>query len=361
MKAAYFYGPNNISIQNIKMPDDSNGSLILKMLACSICSYDVRTFRNGSFKVTPPVILGHEICAETINEFEGQNFSIKAQQRVSLYPVVPCLYCWYCSHKKYNLCSNLKEIGSTLNGGFAEYISIPRTLLEIGGVIPVLDNVNNEEASLIEPLACCINGINQIKSMDFESVVILGDGPIGLMQLMLLKRHFPDIKAMIVGKIKHRLEMASRLGADRIYQMNSNNSTELISKQFTELGDKKIPNLIFVSNNNIESLRMAYKIANKNGQVILFSGTKNRFSDTSNPDNSTLMEANFIHYNQISVTGSFSSTPDNLNEAMKLVNDGDIRIKDLVTNTFELRDLEEALKTSESFRGLKSTVNKFED
>ena len=73
------------------------------------------------------------------------------------------------------------------------------------------------------------------------------------------------------------------------------------------------------------------------------------------------MDANFIHYNQISVTGSFSSTPENLNEAMKLVNAGDIRIKDLITNTFELRNLEDALKTSESFRGLKSIVNKFED
>lgn len=361
MKAAFFYGPNKISIENTNIATDSNESLILKVLSCSVCSYDVRTFRNGSFKVNPPVILGHEICAETINEVKGNNISIKAQQRVSLYPVVPCLYCWYCNHKKYNLCSNLKEIGSTLNGGFAEYISIPTTLLEIGGVVPVLDNVTNEEASLIEPLACCINGINQIKSMDFESVVILGDGPIGLMQLMLLKKHFPGIRVMIVGKIKHRLEMASRLGADRIYEINNDINCETIAKLFTELDDKRSPNLIFVSNNNIESLRIAYKLANKNGQVILFSGIKNRFSDTSDPDDSILMDANFIHYNQISVTGSFSSTPENLNEAMKLVNAGEIRIKDLITNTFELRKLEDALKTSESFRGLKSIVNKFED
>ena len=288
MKAAFFYGPNKISIENSDMANDLNDSLILKVLSCSICSYDVRTYRNGSFKVNPPVILGHEICAETTSEFEGQNFSIKARQRVSLYPVIPCLYCWYCNHKKYNLCSNLKEIGSTLNGGFAEYISIPRSVLEIGGVIPVLENVTNEEASLIEPLACCINGINQIKSMDFESVIILGDGPIGLMQLMLLKRHFPGIRITIVGKIKHRLEMAIRLGADRIYEINNDNNSEPISKQFIELDDKKSPNLIFVSNNNIESLQIAYKLANKNGQVILFSGIKNHFSDRSNPDDRVL-------------------------------------------------------------------------
>lgn len=235
---------------------------------------------------------------------------------MSLYPIVPCLHRWYCNHRKYNLCSNLKEIGSTLNGGFAEYISIPTTLLEIGREVPILDNVTDEEASLIEPLACCINGINQIKSMDIESVVILGDGPIGLIQLMLLKRHFSGIMVIIVGKVKHRLEMASIVGTDRIYEINNDINCETIAKLSTELDDKRSPNLIFVPNNNIESLPVAYKLANKNGQIILFLGIKNCSSDTSDANNSTLMDPNFIHYNQISVTGSFSSTLENINEAM---------------------------------------------
>ncbi len=165
MNAALFYGPNEIRIKNVNIENHSKKNIFLKTLSCSVCSYDVRTFRNGSFKVTPPVILGHEICAETIKEYEGKNFSIKSEARVSIYPVIPCLNCWYCNNKKYNLCSNLKEIGSTVNGGFAEYISIPRKIFEIGGIIPVLDDVSNEEASLIEPLACCINGINQIKNL----------------------------------------------------------------------------------------------------------------------------------------------------------------------------------------------------
>ncbi|MDN5846438.1 MAG: alcohol dehydrogenase catalytic domain-containing protein [Candidatus Nitrosocosmicus sp.] len=359
MKAAFFYGPNKIKIKNINIDNASNDSLTLKVLSCSVCSYDVRTYRNGSFKVKPPIVLGHEICAETTNEFKGKNFKVKSQERVSIYPVIPCLHCWHCNQKKYNLCSNLKEIGSTVNGGYAEYISIPRTLFEIGGIVPVLDNVTNEEASLIEPLACCINGINQIKSIDFDSIVILGDGPIGLMQLMMLKRNFPSTQVMVVGKINHRLEMARKLGADKVYDVNNNSNFEPISNLFLELKDKQAPNLIIVSNNNANSLGVACKLANKNGKIIIFSGLNNPKGESQDIKEIPSIDANFIHYNQISVMGSFSSNPENLRMAMELVNSGEIKIKNLITNAFELYRLEDAIKNSESFQGLKSIINKF--
>ena len=360
MKAAFFYGPNNIKIENTDLQNhSSNDSFILRVLSCSVCSYDVRTYRNGSFKVKPPIILGHEICAETTHEIKGKNFKIKPHQRVSVYPVIPCLHCWYCHRKKYNLCSNLKELGSTINGGFAEYIIIPKTLFEIGGVVPVLDNVTNEEASLIEPLACCINGISQVKSKNFDSIVILGDGPIGLMQLMLLKKYFPKKKVIIVGKIEHRLQMALRLGADRVYDIESNNNFEHISVLHKEINDKQSPNLIFISNNNNKSLIDAFRLANKNGKIVIFSGLKDSKSESNSVTSSPVIEANPIHYNQITVTGSFSSTPQNLNQAMELINSDGIRIKDLITNTFELQKLDDALKNSESFQGLKSIINRF--
>lgn len=359
MKAAFFYGPNNIRIENLDIQSHSNDNLVLRVLSCSVCSYDVRTYRNGSFKVKPPIILGHEICAETTTEIKEKNFKFKSHQRVSVYPVIPCLNCWFCYKKKYNLCYNLKELGSTINGGFAEYIVIPRTLLEIGGIVPVMDNVTNEEASLIEPLACCINGISQIKSKNFDAVVILGDGPIGLMQLMLLKKYFPKKQVRVVGKISHRLKMALRLGADRVYDIKGNNNFEHFSELVKELNAKQSPNLIFISNNNSKSLPDAFSLANKNGTIVIFSGLKDSISEPGSVKYSPVIEANPIHYNQITVTGSFSSIPQNLTQAMELINSDEIRIKDLITNTFELQKLDDAIKISESFQGLKSIINRF--
>ena len=360
MNAAVFYGPNNIKIKDIDIRKRKSNEILLKVLSCSVCSYDVRTFRNGHFKVTPPIILGHEICAQIIDEYQSKNFLIKPKTRVSIYPIIPCNACWYCAHKKYNLCINLKEIGSTLNGGFAEYILVPKTVFEIGGIIPLLDNVSNEEACLIEPLACCINGINQVKNLEFDSVIIIGDGPIGLMQLLLIKKILSK-NVTIIGKISHRLELAKKLGADFTLSINDKNNDDNINNIFEKY--KKLikntssefsPNLIFISNNNANSLNLALKLVNKNGVVIIFSGIKNQKADDNGMIN---IDPNFIHYNQISIFGSFSSTPKDINEAMNLINSKQIYIKELITKKFSLSEIEEALQATESFKGFKSIIN----
>jgi L-iditol 2-dehydrogenase len=136
--------------------------------------------------------------------------SNSSSTRVVVSPVVPCLNCYYCNNnKQYNLCINLKEIGSSINGGFAEYIKVPKEILQIGGLIPVPDNLSDEEATLLEPLTCCLNGFSHMgmntdmhtvtKKEGTFSVVILGDGPIGLLHLQLSKLLFPYAQTIVVG------------------------------------------------------------------------------------------------------------------------------------------------------------------
>lgn len=358
MNAAVYYGPNDMRLENLDFSETCKNNMnLLRVLSCSICSYDVRTFRNGNFKVTPPIILGHEICAELVNEYKTSNLSMRPQTRVSIYPVVPCLECWYCKESKFNLCNNLKEMGSTINGGFAEYIVIPKEVFEIGGIIPVPDNITNEEASLIEPLACCINSINQVKDLEFESAIIFGDGPIGLMQLMLLKRFF-KIRVTVIGKIKHRLETAKKLGADLVILFEDDNDMSTILQQIREFNGKFSPNLIFISNNNPECIESALKLVNKNGRIILFSGFKNKMYPQKKSFSSEI-DPNLVHYNQVSITGSFSSNPVNLKEAMDLVGSGEIELYNLISNTFSIEKIREAFRTSESFTGIKSIINRF--
>jgi L-iditol 2-dehydrogenase len=153
--------------------------------------------------------------------------------------------------------------------------------------------------------------------------------------------------------------MALRLGADRVYDIEGNNNFEHISVLHKEINDKQSPNLIFISNNNNKSLIDAFRLANKNGKIVIFSGLRDSKSESNSVTSSPVIEANPIHYNQITVTGSFSSTPQNLNQAMEMINSDEIRIKDLITNTFDLQKLDDALKNSESFQGLKSIINRF--
>lgn len=357
MNAAVYHGPNDIRLENLDLKNRTNMKMqLLKVLSCSVCSYDVRTFRNGNFKVTPPIVLGHEICAEMVDDYKSRKFHIRNQKRVVVYPIIPCLKCWYCKNRKFNLCGNLREIGSTLNGGFAEYLLVPNEIFEIGGIVPVSDNITNEEASLTEPLACCINSISKINKSEFGSAIIFGDGPIGLMQLMLLKKFF-NFNVTIIGKISHRLATAEKLGADQTLLTNEDTIGDTI-REIKANSDRNSPNLVFISNNNPECVTYALDIVNKNGKIIVFSGLKK--SHLSRKKSISIeLDPNLIHYSQISITGSFSSTPHNLKQAMSLLESNEIQVSNLITNVYPLENIREAFQMTENYSGIKSIVNKF--
>src|SRR5262249_10914691 len=156
---AVFYGPNNLVVEEKKF-DLTKNDVAVKINVCAVCGYDARVYRNGHKKVKTPVILGHEICGELFQEISLPDGILKAGTRVTILPVIPCLVCRYCIKNQYNLCNNLREIGSTVDGGFAESIKIPQEIVKIGGLIPVPDNLKDEEAALLEPLACCLNGFS---------------------------------------------------------------------------------------------------------------------------------------------------------------------------------------------------------
>src|SRR6476619_1737890 len=181
-RAAVFKGPRSITMERLPLAQSNDGSAILKILSCTVCNYDIRVYNKDHRKVHPPTILGHEICAETIypisNLMDGNLMS--EGTRVAISPLVPCLKCYYCASKRYNLCNNLQEIGSSVNGGFAEYIKIPLNNIIIDGIVPIPDNISNEEAALIEPLACCLNAHLRFKTYTNDSYIILAEENISL-------------------------------------------------------------------------------------------------------------------------------------------------------------------------------------
>ena len=169
MRAAVFYSPNNISLEErdhgYPSGHDQRRGILLRMNACAVCGYDVNVYRNGHVKVRAPVVLGHEICGELVEppitsiphshpDGDVSQLDLVEGTRVVLSPVVPCLNCLYCDSRQYNLCNNLGEIGSSIDGGFAEFVRIPSNTLKIGGLIPLPNSLTNEESTLIEPLAC---------------------------------------------------------------------------------------------------------------------------------------------------------------------------------------------------------------
>jgi L-iditol 2-dehydrogenase len=350
MLAAVFYAPNNIVVQQVPI---QRRKAMLKVSACAVCGYDARVFRNGHRKVRPPVILGHELCGEIQNEIvagDGDGMTIKAGSRVAVCPLIPCLRCPYCKIGDYNLCVDLKEIGSTSDGGFAQYVTIPEQLIRIGGLVPVPDNVTDEEAALLEPLACCLNSYYRMLPIAKESsVVIIGDGPMALLHLQLFKRLL-SLRVAIVGKVPLRMEKARAMGADVVFAY----SREMVPGVLDFAGASASSSgagVIVIATSNPVAFELATKVSARNSKINVFAGM---------PSGQTfLLDANWIHYNQISITGTFSSTPKMLREATRIASEKTIDLSSIVTHKYSLSEIEEAIEVTEKYHGLRAVINKF--
>ena len=376
MRAAIFYGPGNIVNEDMYC-DFSNivtssairkRDVLLKVKACAVCGYDVRVYRNGHYKVVPPVVLGHEICGETNEDIvvthtsdSDEKYStscrITAGSRVAVLPVIPCLSCIYCRYRQYNLCLNLKEIGSNINGGFAQFVKIPEEVLKIGGLAPVPDNLSDEEAALLEPLACCLNGLYHmdrfIGKNQQVSVAIIGDGPIGLIHLQLVKKMYNVNKVVIVGRISQRLQQAQSMGATAAVTFANDEEFDQILEKTLAITDRLGFNAIIVATSNPIALDLALKIASKNCCINIFAGMP------QSAGRCLKIDPNFLHYNQITITGTFSSTPFTLRKAIKIASNGIVNLSKLVTRTYHLDDIVQAIFDTENYHGLRTVINRF--
>jgi L-iditol 2-dehydrogenase len=345
MLAAVFHAPNNISVQQVPI---THRQVTLKVSACAVCGYDVRVFRNGHRKVSPPVILGHEICGEIQKDIMvGEGRTINAGSRVAVCPLIPCLNCPYCQVGDYNLCMKLKEIGSTSDGGFAQYVTIPEQLVKIGGLVHVPDSLTDEEAALLEPLACCLNSFSRMLPLAKAStVVIIGDGPMGLIHLQLFKR-LSSSRVAIVGKVPSRMEKSKAIGADAVFAY----SRETVADVLDFTGASSGAGAVVVATSNPVAFELATKVSGRNSKINVFAGMPSR--------QTFLLDVNWLHYNQISITGTFSSTPKMLEQATKIAADKTIDLSAIVTHKYSLPEIEKAIDVTEKYYGLRAVINKF--
>jgi L-iditol 2-dehydrogenase len=355
MLAAVFHAPNKIIVQQVPV---TYSQATLKVRACAVCGYDARVFRNGHRKVDPPVILGHELCGELQNDIKAEEgMALSAGSRVAVCPLIPCLNCRYCQLGDYNLCVNLREIGSTSDGGFAEYITIPDQLVKIGGLVPVPDSLTDEEAALLEPLACCLNSYYRILPVakGRSSVVIIGDGPMGLIHLQLFKK-LSGARVAIVGKVPLRMQKAKAIGADAVLAYNDKTVADVLDFAGASSGGDSGAggigaDVVVIATSNPIAFELATKVSGRNSKIILFAGM---------PSGQTLLlDANWLHYNQISVTGTFSSTPKILKEATRIAADKTIDLSTIITHRYSLPEIEKAIDVTEKYRGLRAVINKF--
>lgn len=311
MRAALFYGKNDLRIQNYDLPSLKEGEILVKVKACGICGTDVHIFNGeeGSAKVTPPIILGHEFCGEVV---ESKSSLFKIGDKVSIDPNIYCGVCRFCRSGKPQLCENLVALGVNLNGGFAEYAAVPEKQAIR------FDNIDFGEAALAEPLACCLHGVERLKIIKpTDKVLIIGLGPIGLIMLEILKSvGVTEVYGYEIDKF--RKDMALRQGVKRIIEADTDEKFDIV----IECAGVK------------QSIEMAFKLADKGAQVLIFS--------VPSPNINVLLNPFEMFKKEVSIYWSFVN-PFTQKSAIDLLESKKISLKHVISHRITLSELRNAL------------------
>ena len=345
MKAAVVKEKNVMTVEDIPIPDVPADSMLVRVRACAICGSDVRIFRRGDARAKYPVVIGHEI-AGVVEKLGANVKGFKEGEAVCVAPGHGCGECIYCKTGHSNVCVNPRpSIGYASNGGFAEYMVPPANVVRLGFVNRIPDGLSFDEASMSELLACCLNAQENTPVRDGDTVLIMGAGPAGCMQIAL-SRWKGAKKIIITQRSRGRLELARRFAPDRLVASREEDLAKAVFEETDGLG----ADAIFVCAPSKEAQEQALSVLAPRGRVNFFGGLPK--------DNRHItIDANAIHYQEFFIGGASSSLARQNREALDLIAAGKIEAEKYITHRFGLGQIAQAFETVESRTAVKVVVN----
>lgn len=303
-----------------------------------ICGSDIKTYVRGTHYMIPPAVLGHEVVGTVV---ESKNVKWSVGDRVAVAHYIPCGSCEYCVAGKGTLCPELMHRRIS-PGGFTEYLHLSRDLAD-RGTFKLSDDLEFHEAVLAEPLACCINGIRKLPISGGANVLIIGDGPMGLLHAQAV-RYFGAGNVIVSGVTEHRLA-AARHYADHVIDASKTDVKAAVLAQTQGLG----PEAVIVAVASVDAAKQALDIVRKGGAVLLFAG----FASGSE----LVIDPNQVHYSGISILGSAGSLPEDFSLALRLLELKKVKSDYLITHRYSLDMAPTALELGSRQEGIKAVVD----
>jgi 2-desacetyl-2-hydroxyethyl bacteriochlorophyllide A dehydrogenase len=343
MKAGLMYGPNDVHIETIPTPKPEDQEVLVRVESVGICATDVKKY-TGISSIKFPIVLGHEFAGPIVSVgSEVKNF--KKGDRVSANPDIPCFQCNYCYQSKYNLCTQLSVIGygteeiEPINGAFAQYVKVPTWNL-----IRLEDSISYDEATYIEPFACVIRSFMQGKVEITDSVVILGEGRIGLLHTQLAKEYGVE-KIIVTGLLDDRLSIAKELGANEVINVKQADPVKFVDANTTDGAD-----VVFDTTGSVTAAEQGVQMLAPHGRFVSFAGF---------PKGSTMkIDPRDLHYKETVLTGSFGyGSLMDYYTAGHLIAIKRINVNRLTTNTRSLNELEDGFKEIAQLKSIRTIIN----
>jgi L-iditol 2-dehydrogenase len=285
MTAAVLYGKEDVKIERVPIPRVAEGEVLVKVQVALTCGTDLKVYQRGyhARMIVPPALFGHEL-AGVIDEVGHGVRGFKKGMRVVALNSAPCQMCFYCSKHQENLCEDLLFN----NGAYAEYIRIPRRIVETN-MLAVPPDTSYEEAAMVEPLACVLRGLHETGVEIGDTVTVIGGGPIGLMFVQV------------------RMLSPDKRGSDVVI--------EAVGRP--------------------EAWEQSIDMVRKGGTVNFFGGCA---SGTK-----VQLDTNRLHYSEITLKATFHHTPETVRRAFALIAEKKVRSTDYITGEAPLSRLQQVL------------------
>jgi len=327
MKAAMLYGVRDLRIEDVPVPSIGSGEVLVRIRAATTCGTDLKIFQRGYVNrvIKLPTVFGHEWAGEIV-DLDPELSWLKKGMRIRAGNSAPCFRCRMCEKGKFNLCEDM----IWLWGAYAEYIKVPSRMVAVN-LQPIPPHVSYEEAALTEPLACVLHGVEEAGIRLGDTVAIIGAGPIGLLHLLTIKRLGVE-KALIIDLVDERLDFAQLLGADETINSGREDAVERVKALTGGLG----ADVVIEAVGSPFTWEQALKMVRNGGTVLEFGGCP--------PGTEIKVNAEKLHYGEVTVKGTFHTTPLHFRKALRLIASKTIDVKPLITKKMRLNQLKEAFE-----------------
>jgi len=262
MKVAMYYNNNDVRIEEMPIPSIGDNELLVKVKASGICGSDVMEWYRVK---KAPRILGHEITGDIVEI--GKNVKkYKVSDRVFVSHHVPCNTCRFCLNNQQTLCHTLHST-NFYPGGFAEYLRVPEINVD-RGVFVLPKEMSYDEGVFIEPLACVVRGLKTAEMKPGQTVLVIGSGISGLLQIKLAKSQKAG-KILATDVDEYRLKAAKKFGADAIIHAKDD-----VPEQIKKHNDGKLTDLVILCTGAPSAVNQALKSVDSGGTILFFAPTE---------------------------------------------------------------------------------------
>ena len=319
MKAAVYHGPGDLRVEEVPVRKLKDNEVKIQVKYCGICGTDIHIFHGdgGCCDVTPPRVPGHEFSGVVAEVGAGVK-TVKVGDRVTGDPNDMCGECYFCKNGMQHFCKNNIGIGTTVDGGFAEYV-----IMREKQAYKVSDDLSFIEAAMAEPISCCLHGIDLCNIKAGDTVLVMGGGPIGMIMMQLAKNAGAS-KVIMSEPVEEKREQALKLGATKTIDP-LHEDVEAVLAEYCEN-----VNVVIECVGNVHTQADAVRFAGK-GATIMYFGL-------AAPEESFPIRPDDIFKKELHITSSYIN-PYSFERAIQILESGTVELESLITNVVPLDDI----------------------